>query len=190
MIGVVALLLIWLASPFWGGGVPRRPACGVCVSRLLGFARVCSHVGDFNARNWCLTAGLLRRCCRCRGLRGAFSGFCRRRCGLVSGFSVGLESLLLQGLSEPEFCGDLVCRFGKIRGMADFSDQFGKVTGVLAVVWVWCGSLRAWLLAQSRLVAVLRSLVARRWVGRRAPCWPRPGAVRFGWLGPGLSSVA
>ena len=130
VIGVVALLLIWLASPFWGGGVPRRPTCGVCVSRLLGFARVCSHFGDFNARNWCLTAGLLRRCCRCRGLRGAFSGFCRRRCGLVLGFSVGLESLLLQGLSEPEFCGDLVCRYGKIRGMADFSDQFGKVVVV------------------------------------------------------------
>ena len=137
LIGVVALLLIWLASPFWGGRVPRRPACGVCVSRLLVFARVCSHVGDFNARNWCLTAGLLRRCCRCRGLRGAFSGFCRWRCGLVSGFSVGLESLLLQGLSEPEFCGDLVCRFGKIRGMADFSDQLRKV--VVRYRRVGCG---------------------------------------------------
>ena len=39
------------------------------------------------------------------------------------------------------------------------------VANVLAVVWMGCDSLRAWLLTQSRLVAVLRSLVARRWVG-------------------------
>ena len=38
-----------------------------------------------------------------------------------------LKSLLHQGLSEPEFYGDLVCKFKKIRGMTDFSDQFRKV---------------------------------------------------------------
>ena len=30
------------------------------------------------------------------------------------------ESLLHQGLSEPEFYGDLVYKFKKIRGMTDF----------------------------------------------------------------------
>ena len=44
---------------------------------------------------------------------------------MISGFSVGL--LLLRGLLEPGFCGDLMCRFGEIRGMANFSDQFGKI---------------------------------------------------------------
>ena len=39
----------------------------------------------------------------------------------------GLKSLLHQGLSEPEFYGDLVYKFKKIRGMADFSDQFRKI---------------------------------------------------------------
>ena len=34
-----------------------------------------------------------------------------------------LKSLLHQGLSEPEFYGDLVYKFKKIRGMTDFSDQ-------------------------------------------------------------------
>ena len=32
-----------------------------------------------------------------------------------------------QGLSEPEFYGDLVYKFKKIRGMTDFSDQFRKI---------------------------------------------------------------
>ena len=39
---------------------------------------------------------------------------------LISKFNVGLKSLLHQGLSEPEFYGDLVYKFKKIRGMADF----------------------------------------------------------------------
>ena len=32
-----------------------------------------------------------------------------------------------QGLSEPEFYGDLVYKFKKIVGRADFSDQFKKI---------------------------------------------------------------
>ena len=46
---------------------------------------------------------------------------------MISKFNVGLKSLLHQGLSEPEFCGDLVYKFNKIRGMTDFSDQFRKI---------------------------------------------------------------
>ena len=40
---------------------------------------------------------------------------------------MGLKSLLHQGLSEPEFYGDIVYKFKKIRGMTDFSDQFRKI---------------------------------------------------------------
>ena len=46
---------------------------------------------------------------------------------MISKFNVGLKSLLQQGLSEPEFYGDLVYKFKKIRGMTDFSDQFRKI---------------------------------------------------------------
>ena len=46
---------------------------------------------------------------------------------MVSKFKVGLKSLLQQGLSEPEFYGDLVYKVRKIVSMADFSDQFRKV---------------------------------------------------------------
>ena len=37
--------------PFSDGDVPRRPAYGVYIAQLIRFARVCSHVTDFNARN-------------------------------------------------------------------------------------------------------------------------------------------
>ena len=39
----------------------------------------------------------------------------------------GLKTLLHQGLSEPEFNGDLVYKFKKIVGRVDFSDQFRKI---------------------------------------------------------------
>ena len=39
----------------------------------------------------------------------------------MSKYNVGLKTLLLQGLSEPEFYGDLVYKFRKIIGKDDFS---------------------------------------------------------------------
>ena len=41
---------------FLDGDVPRRPSYGVYISQLIRFARVCSHVDDFNTRNKCLTS--------------------------------------------------------------------------------------------------------------------------------------
>ena len=41
---------------------------------------------------------------------------------------VGLGSIFRQGLSEPEFYGDLVCRLKKIVGSDQFSAQFIKIT--------------------------------------------------------------
>ena len=40
---------------------------------------------------------------------------------------VGLKTLLLQGLSEPEFYGDLVYKFRKIIGKNDFPYHFKKI---------------------------------------------------------------
>ena len=39
--------------PFLDGDVPHRPSYRVYISKLIRFARVCSHVEDFNARNKC-----------------------------------------------------------------------------------------------------------------------------------------
>ena len=42
--------------------------------------------------------------------------------------NVGWKALLLQGLSEPEFCGDLVYKFRKIIvKMIDFLYHFKKI---------------------------------------------------------------
>ena len=38
-----------------------------------------------------------------------------------------LVSLFIQGISEPEFYGDLVYRFRKIVGKSNFSEQFRKL---------------------------------------------------------------
>ena len=84
---------------------------GVYISRLIRFARVSSHVADLNARNKSITAKLLQQCYRYHKLRKIFSKFYRRHYELVSKFNVGLKTLLHQGLSEPEFYGDLVYKF-------------------------------------------------------------------------------
>ena len=57
---------------FLDGDVPRRPSYGVYISQLIRFARVCSHVDDFNTRNKCLTAKLLKQGYLYHKLRKAF----------------------------------------------------------------------------------------------------------------------
>ena len=46
---------------------------------------------------------------------------------MVVGCSVGLKILLQQGISEPVFCGGLVCEFGRVVGEPGFGDQFKKI---------------------------------------------------------------
>ena len=53
--------------------------------------------------------------------------FHRRHFDIVSKYNVGLKTLLLQGLSEPEFYGDLVYKFRKIIGKIDFPYHFKKI---------------------------------------------------------------
>ena len=86
-----------------------------------------NHVADFNARNKSLTAKLLQQDYRYHKFRMTFSKFYRRHYELVSKFNVGLKTLLHQGLSEPEFYGDLLYKFKKIVGRADFFYQFRKI---------------------------------------------------------------
>ena len=113
--------------PFYDGDVPRSISYRVYISHLIRFARVFSHVADFNARNKSLTAKRLQHGYRYHKLRKTFSKFYRRHYELVSKFNVGLKTLLHQGLSEPKFYGDLVYKFKNIVGRADFSDQFRKM---------------------------------------------------------------
>ena len=106
--------------PFLDGDVPRRASYGVYISQLVGFARVCNHAADFNDRNKCLTAKLLQQGYRYLKLRKTFSKFYCRLFELISKFNVELKTFLREGLSEPEFYGDLVYKYKKLIGRNDF----------------------------------------------------------------------
>ena len=113
--------------PFLDGDVPRSTSYGVYISQLIRFARASSIVADFNTRNKLLTQKLLKQGYRYHKLRKTFSKFYRQYYDLISKFQVGLKSLLCQGLSEPDFYGDLVYKLKKIVGSNNFSAQFIKI---------------------------------------------------------------
>ena len=75
--------------------------------------------------NKLLTQKLLKQGYRYHKLRKTFSKFYRRYYDLISKFQVGLKSLLPQGLSEPNFYGDLVIKR-------------------LAITLMYCNRLHAW----------------------------------------------
>ena len=151
--------------PFLDGDVPRSASCGVYISQLVRFSRVSSHIDGFNTRSKVLTAKLLRQGYRYHKLRVAFSGFCRRRFGMVSECSVGLGALLLQSISEPEFYGDLVYVFSKIIGKNDFPYHFKKIVVRYKTIGYNINVMRqtaCLVVIQSRLTVLLTSLIARR----------------------------
>ena len=74
-----------------------------------------------------LTQILLKQGYRYHKFCKTFSKFYRQYYDLISKFQVGLKSLLRQGLSEPDFYGDLVYKLKKIVGSNDFSVQFIKI---------------------------------------------------------------
>ena len=94
--------------------------------QLIRFARASSNLKDFNYCYKALTAKLLRQGYPYFKFRKAFSKFYRRHSALLEKYSVSLKTLLQQGISEPEFYGDLVYRFRQIVGKSNFSEQFRK----------------------------------------------------------------
>ena len=97
-----------MTYPFLDGDVPRSTSYGIYISQLIRFARLSSHIEDFNTPNKVLTVQLLRQGKRYHKLRKAFSKFYRRHFDIVYKYNGAFKTLLLQGLSEPEFYGDLV----------------------------------------------------------------------------------
>ena len=78
--------------------VARSTSYRVYISQLTRFARVSSHVDNFNSRYKVLKIII---------------NFVRRFFDLVSKYNVGLKTLPLKGLSEPEFYGVLVYKLRK-----------------------------------------------------------------------------
>ena len=112
---------------FLDGDIPYSTSFGVYISQLICFAGASSYVADFNTRNKLWTQKLLKQVYRYQKLHKTFSKFYRRYYDLISKFHVGLKSLLRQGLSEPDFYGDLVYTLKKIVGSNNFSAQFIKI---------------------------------------------------------------
>ena len=110
--------------PFVGGVFHRSASYGVYICQLIRFARVSSHVKDFNNRNNILTAKFLRQGYRYHKLCKAFSKLYRRHFDIMSKNNVGF---LLQGLLEHEFYGDLVYKFRNIIGKTDFPYHFKQI---------------------------------------------------------------
>ena len=108
--------------PFLDGDVPRRASYGVSFRNLLGLLE-----SAIMLRHKCLTAKVLQQGYRYDKLQKTFSKFYRRHYELVFKFYDGLNTLLREGLSEPEFYGDLVYKFKKLIGRKDFSFQFRKI---------------------------------------------------------------
>ena len=77
--------------PFLDGDVPCSTCYGVYISQLIRFARACSHVAGFNARNKLLTQNLLKEAYRCHKFRKTFSKFYRRYDDLLSKFNLVLN---------------------------------------------------------------------------------------------------
>ena len=153
--------------PFLDGAVPRSTSYGVYISQLIRFARASSYVTDFNTRNKLLTQKLLKQGYRYHKLHRIFSKFYRRYYDLISKFQVRLKSLLRQGLSEPDFYGDLVYKLKNIIGSNNFSAQFIKIISHYKKNgYMYCNRLYAWWSTQSRLAILLSFLFNCTPVGR------------------------
>ena len=108
--------------------VPRSTSYGLYISQLIRFARASSRVAAFNTCNKLLTQKLLKQCYRYHEIPKTFSKCYRRYYDFIwSKFQIWLKSLLLQGLSEPEFYGDLVYKLKKSIGSNNVSAQFIKI---------------------------------------------------------------
>ena len=112
--------------PHLDGDVPRIPSYGVYMSQLLRFARACTSIEDFNKRNLVITDKLLKQGYRYCKLRKTFSKFYHRNISLISKYKTSLKSLLRQGISHPDFYGDVIYKLRKIIGTPYFNQVFVK----------------------------------------------------------------
>ena len=113
--------------PFLDGEVSRSTSCGVCISQLIRFARVSSHVDDLNNRNKVLTAKHLRQGYRYHKLRKAFSKFYRRHSDLVSKYNVGLKHFFCKVFLNLNFMATWCIKSEKIVGKYDFPYHFKRI---------------------------------------------------------------
>ena len=110
--------------PHLDGDVPKRTSYGVYISQLIRYARACTKVEDFNCRNLLLTTKLLKQGYRYHKLCRTFTTFYRKYNDLISKYSCNLKTLILHGIREPEFYGDVIYKLRKLLGHTDFNNKF------------------------------------------------------------------
>ena len=127
VVPVLVLLFgaLWfiLQGDFLDGDIPRRTSYGVYISHFIRFARASSILMTLTTFIKPLLPNFLGRAI-------VILNFVRRFRKFIADtekYSVSLKTLLQQGISEPEFYGDLVYRFRKIVGKSNFSEQFRKL---------------------------------------------------------------
>ena len=116
--------------PFLDGRYSSCYTIRVYISQFIWFARVCSHVADFNTRHKTLAAKLLKQGYRYNCITNSVESFQHSidATTMVSKFNMGLKILLKQDVSEAECYGDLVYKVRKKNvGRNDFSDPFRKL---------------------------------------------------------------
>ena len=91
---------------------------------------------DFNTRNKLLTQNFLNNAISIINFAKPFLYY-----DLLSKFQVRLKSILHQGLSEPEFYGDLVYKLKKIVASNNF--QRSSLIKRLAILLMYCSILHA-----------------------------------------------
>lgn len=113
--------------PYLDGDVPRAPSYGIYISQLVRYARACSHVIDFNIRNLSLTEKILKQGYQFHKLRKTFAKFYHRNSDLLSKFKTSMKSLIIDGISHPEYYGDVMKKMYKIKSSPHFHEIFVKV---------------------------------------------------------------
>ena len=93
---------------FLDGSVPRLTSYRIYISQLSRFAIASSNLSDFNGRNKGLTVESFRQGYRYFNFRKACWKFYCRHSALLEIYNVSLKTRLQQGISEPEFYGDLL----------------------------------------------------------------------------------
>ena len=110
---------------------------------------------------------------------------------MISKFQVGLKSLLRQGLSEPDFYGDLVYKLKKIVGFNNFSAQFIKIISHYKRIGYNINVLQqtACLVVNPITVGIFVFLFNCKLVGRSSDSMMVPTYLLMRWWGPDAFAV-
>ena len=112
---------------FLDGDVPRRTSYGYTYLNLLDSTELLQILMTLTTAIKPLLSNFLGRAIVILNFVRRFSKFYRRHSALLEQYSISLKIPLQQGISVPEFYGDLVNRFRKNVGKSNFSEQFRKL---------------------------------------------------------------